>query len=306
MKILFVSSGNNFKYISPIVESQYNSLIEIGLNVDVFPIKGKGFFGYLSNWYLLKKKYKKGNYDIVHAHFFLSGLLASLAGCKPLVISFMGSDIKSNKIKTFLIRQYCKYTVKGIIVKSKDSKETLKLNKAVVIPNGVDLDFFREIEKSIALKKTGLNQNKINILFLADPKRKEKNVVLAEDAVKFLGVNYSLNIVYNIEKDLVPYYLNASDCVLMTSIYEGSPNIIKEAMACNRPIVSTKVGDVSYIINGTSGCCVCNNNPLEISDCIKEVVKYSKSNGRLRIMEIGLDKKTIAEKLLDYYNTIIH
>lgn len=47
--------------------------------------------------------------------------------------------------------------------------------------------------------------------------------------------------------------MNAVDAILMTSKTEGSPQVIKEAMACNYPIVATDVSDIKYMLGGMSG-----------------------------------------------------
>ena len=82
MKVLFVSSGNSDIGISPLIKAQGDSLESLGIKVDYFLINGKGLVGYLKNIPRLKSILKKYNYDIVHAHFSLSGMVASLARTK--------------------------------------------------------------------------------------------------------------------------------------------------------------------------------------------------------------------------------
>ena len=97
MTILFISSGNSGK-ISPIVKAQADSLIKKGVAIDFFLIKGKGLTGYLKSIFILRKFIKKNNYDLYHAHYSLSAFVATLAGCKPLVVSLMGSDVKKDNL----------------------------------------------------------------------------------------------------------------------------------------------------------------------------------------------------------------
>ena len=93
MRILIVASGNSYK-ISPFVKEQVNSLEKHGLAIDYFLIKGKGIVGYLKNYFLLRNKLTKNkSYDIIHAHYGLSGLLASMQKLVPVVITFHGSDV---------------------------------------------------------------------------------------------------------------------------------------------------------------------------------------------------------------------
>ena len=103
MRVLFVSRYNVKIGISPIIENQGRS-IEDKVDLSYFPIKGNGFKGYLSSIFELKKHLKKNSYDIVHAHYSLSAFVTSLAGAKPLVVSLMGSDVKSRNMYKSLIK----------------------------------------------------------------------------------------------------------------------------------------------------------------------------------------------------------
>ena len=104
MNILFVSSGNSKTGISPIIKNQGESLINSGANVTFFTIKGKGIIGYLKNVLPLKRLLRKNEYDVVHAHYSMSAFVATLSGAKPLMVSLMGSDVKSDKyFRLFII-----------------------------------------------------------------------------------------------------------------------------------------------------------------------------------------------------------
>ena len=96
MKILFVSSGNSQNGISPIIKNQGESIVKAGIELEYFLIKGKGIKGYFKSIFTLRKHLKNNTYDIVHVHYSLSAIVASLAGAKPLIVSLMGSDVKSN------------------------------------------------------------------------------------------------------------------------------------------------------------------------------------------------------------------
>ncbi len=130
MKVLFVSSGNSEIGISPIIKNQGESLKQNGIDLYYFTIKGKGINGYLKNIPILKKYLKYHNYDIIHAHYSLLAIVATLSGAKPLVVSLMGSDIYGN-VNIDGERKFYSYInilsakllqpfVKKIIVKSKN------------------------------------------------------------------------------------------------------------------------------------------------------------------------------------------
>ena len=102
MRVLFVSSGNSVKGISPIIKNQGDSLVDMGVDLTYFTIKGKGFKGYSNSVFKLKKVLNKNEYDIIHAHYSLSAIVASFAGAKPLVVSLMGSDVKHNNYYKYI------------------------------------------------------------------------------------------------------------------------------------------------------------------------------------------------------------
>jgi glycosyltransferase involved in cell wall biosynthesis len=107
-------------------------------------------------------------------------------------------------------------------------------------------------------------------------------------------------------REEVALLMNAVDVCLMTSFTEGSPQFIKEAMACNCPIVSVDVGDVKYITEGIDGCFICNSyNEIEIADKLNVALRLnSRTNGRKRILENGLDLKSVADKIFQIYTQI--
>ncbi len=307
MKILFVCSGNNKFGISPIVKNQGESLKENGIHLDYFTITGKGIKGYFKNIFYLKKYIKKNSYNIIHAHYLLSAIVASLAGAKPLVVSLMGSDVKSSLFFRFIIRFFHSFFWSITIVKSKEMKYSLRIKGVKVVPNGVDFNKFKPIDKKEAVKERGWDLSQKHVLFAANPIRTVKNFKLAKKAVDLLvDKKIELHYLENIPNNKVPYYYNASDVVLLTSLWEGSPNVIKEAMASNIPIVSTDVGDVREIIGETQGSYICSFDPTDVAEKIDLAFQFlGKTKGRKRIKELGLDDRIIANKLIEIYKTLI-
>jgi glycosyltransferase involved in cell wall biosynthesis len=309
MKILFVSSGNSKTGITPIVKSQGESLKRNGVDLDYFTIVGKGTKGYLRNIPRLKSFLKNKNYDLIHSHYSLSSIVASLSSKLPMVVSLMGGDTQMNFFWKSIIRVFYRFRWKITIVKSTSMKKSISLNNAVVIPNGVDFRIFKPIEKDIAKIKVSFN-NKKHIIFVGNPARPEKNYTLAKRAVEIINnVNIELNAVLNVDQNIIPYYMNAADILLLTSLREGSPNVIKEAMVCNCPIVSTDVGDVKWVIGDTEGCYVCSFDPQQAAQKIRLALefsnKYGRTKGRERIIELGLDSVTIAHKIINVYHEVL-
>ena len=320
MKVLFVSSGNNKFGISPIVKAQGESLKKGEFEVEYFTLVGKGYRGYICNILRLSKYIKANRFDLVHSHFFLSSVVATLSHPPKLVVSLMGSDAYTSNLWNFLIKSFHKRW-DATIVKSEKMKEVLGLDDLYIIPNGVDFDRFYSIEKQTAREKLGWNKKRY-VLFASSSGRPEKNFLLAKEAVELLNEKeIELVTLKDIPHDLIVYYLNAADVLLMTSKYEGSPNIIKEAMACNCPIVSTDVGDVRWVIGETEGCFLISEKSnekretisaeliKETSDKLREALKFAekvgRTKGRDRIIGLGLDSETVAKKIISIYKRVL-
>jgi len=311
MKILVVCSGNSEFGISPFIKDQSDSLRKKGIKIDYFLIKGKGLFGYLKNIAPLRKYIKKNKFDIIHSHYSLTSFITTFAGAKDQITSLMGSDVNSGFFQRSLIKIFNKFFWKVCIVKSEDMKKKIGINNALIIPNGVNIDKFKPINKKKACEKVKFDPDKRYILFAADPLRTEKNFQLADKAYKLLSDNnVNLQVVSGVTQDLVPYYLNAADVLILTSNYEGSPNIIKEAMACNCPIVSTDVGDVKWVIGETEGCFITSFSPEDVSKKIKSALEFSgkngRTNGRKRLIDLQLNSESVAIKLVNIYKNLLN
>jgi len=305
MKVLFISSGNSKLGISPIIKNQGNSLIKEGVALDFYTIKGKGLKGYLKAIPNIKAYIKKTNPNVVHVHYSLSAFAVSFATRKPVVVSLMGSDLKAKNWYKYLIKMFNKLFWSAIIVKSEDMKEDLGISSAHVIPNGVDYEVCRPVDKELALKKTAWDPTKRHVLFAANPNNFVKNFTLAKAAFEQASCEgVELQYLDGVPFDQIVYYHNAADVVLLTSKWEGSPNVIKEAMACNVPIVATNVGDIAELTHKTAGCFITSQHQDEIAISIKKALDFKeRTTGREDIKH--LNSKIIAKRLIDLYHSTI-
>lgn len=313
MKVLFVSSGNKKSGISPIVKAQGESLRKENVKINYYLIEGKGFIGYLKNLLPLKREIKCGKYDIIHSHYGDSTILAAIANFNKVkfIISFMGDDLYGSlnknykytlksKFFTKINKILAKYVADGVIVKShKMNKKLFSSTNSSIIPNGVNMNQFNCI-------KANKNNNCKIILFISNVNRPEKNYKLLKEAIKYVDdKNIHVKNVHNVSKEELKLEYNNSKVLVLTSIHEGSPNVIKEAMACNCPIVSTDIGDVKWVFGDTKGCYLTSFDPLDIANKIKRALIFSdkkgRTDGRNRIFDLGLDSVTIAKKIIVYY-----
>ncbi|MCF8367442.1 MAG: glycosyltransferase family 4 protein [Bacteroidales bacterium] len=317
MNILFVSSGNNNYFgLSPFIKSQGESLRKVGAKVDFYTIKGKGIKGYLSNVKKLKKHIRAGNYNLIHVHYSLSGWVVLLTGSTlPKILSLMGSDVHGSSTQdgrtnfagklltyqAFLIQ----FFFRAIISKSRNlSKVIIRKKNIHIIPNGVDFEKFKPMDKIESRKTLGLNEKEKLILFLGAKENTNKNFKLGKEAIEMLDVRDTRLIApYPVDHKDIPIYLNACDVLLFTSYKEGSPNVIKEALACNTIIVTTPSGDILERIKGANNVFVAEFSAKSVCQKIMEAINFQEEPNSRDIVKNELDENVIARKLISIYET---
>lgn len=314
-KVIFVASGNKrVGEVSSFVQSQYDSLKAEGLEMVLFPVVGHGAIAHLKAAWKLRKLVRRENPDVIHAHYSIYGYVAAIAClglCKKpkIVVSILGSFPRQSR-KWRLVRFCVQHVWDRTIVKSERTKRQLGLD-VPVIPNGVNLDIFQLTDYKEARKAVGFEDGKKYVIWCSNPNRPEKDWALAEEAVRELRAKseegrVELVPVYDKSPQEVAIYMNAADCLLLTSWSEGSPNVIKEAMACNCPIVTTDVGDVIERLENLDGCYVVDSRgPMDLAEAIRKSLKFGKrTEGRKRILEDQLEISQIAKRITEIYERI--
>ena len=302
MRILIIASGNS-PQISPFVKEQAESIIKQGISVDFFLIRGKGFFGYFKNYFFLLKKIKSKEYDLLHAHYGLSGLLATLQFYVPVIITFHGSDV--NMKKNYLFSRIASRLSTENIFVHQNLPERLKIFREPlnIIPCGFDNNLFFPVPKNKARNMLAWKKSTHYVVFSSAFDNKIKNVQLAKSAISDIN-NCNLIELKGYGKEQINLILNASDLLLVTSLSETGPIIVKEALACNCPIISTDVGDVKKLIQNVQNCYISSYNPEEIKKKINLVLLNNKrTNGKQAVKNFKLEN--IAYKVIDVYKTTL-
>ena len=311
MRILIVCSGNapnfDFEKHQAFIYDQVEAIkkLDTTLQFDYFFIRGKGFLGYLSSLKKLTNQLKSQAYDGVHAHVATAGLLANLQRRVPVVTTFHGSDINflSLRIISFfvdLVSRRTVYVSQNILEKAIYAGK----NKRTVIPCGVDFDVFMPRSKQQSRQAFGLDPNKRYILFSSKFSTAVKNYPLAKDAVNLLRDDtIELLELKNYTRQEVALLFTAVDVALLTSHSEGSPQFVKEALACNCPVVSTDVGDVRSVLDAITGCYITSYDPADVAHKLHRVLAYAGPVlSREHIQQF--DNTLIAKQIRDVYSQL--
>jgi len=294
------------------IKEQIESLKEIGIDCDVFFInayqKGKlEYLRVLRKLFILIK-----NYDLIHCHHPYTFFAAFLANAfrKRIITSFLGSI--GNSDNSLFVAFSTIILSDSIIVKRAESIKYLT-KKINLIPNGVSLKLFSEIDRADSRRELKLKDNSVKyVLFCSagGTDRKVKRYDRYCTVISILKSVYKENVdellLINDNRERIPFYFNAANVHLITSDYEGSPNSVKESLACNIPVVSTDVGNVKTMLEGIEGCYVSKSfDPEELANLIAESFKNDRIKGRLALSEKGLDMNNIALKIQELYNSVV-
>ena len=208
------------------------------------------------------------------------------------------------------INRWFSRTADAVIVKSPEMAEVLSPVSAEVIPNGVDLDEFRPIERRDAISALGWDPEKRFVLFPGNPGNPRKGFSLAQATVDIaaeqIGEKLELVPLRRVAAEQVPLYMNACHAMIMASHIEGSPNVVKEAMACNLPTVSVPVGDVAHLLSDVDGCAVHPRDPQVLGTSLAELLRRGRrSGGRDAVIRRGLDLNSVAHRIRDIYAAVL-
>lgn len=304
MKVLVVAryKENGF---APFVTEQVEALKEAGVECRFFPVRSRGITGYLRQVPALRHAIREFKPDIVHAHYGLCGLLANLQRRVPVVTTYHGSDINEPGVRR-LSRVAIGLSRFNIFVSRRLLDKVAPVKNSVVIPCGINLDDYPVVEKEEARRKMGLQSDTKYVLFAGAFDNPVKNAPLAKEVTERVpGVE--LLELKGYSRLQVALLMQAVDAFLMTSISEGSPQVIKEALACGCPIVSVDVGDVRERIEGVSGCSVSSSqDPGQLAGLLQQTVAFQeKTAGRERILADELDNRSVAKRLMAVYESIV-
>ena len=294
---------------------QLQSLRDVGVDVVTHDMRGIPILKYLRAIPRVRSIVK--DVDLIHAHFGYCGLLARLQFRKPIVVSFMGSDLLGSPVNSggslsasskmmVKVHRLLAPRVNQIIVKSRQMADVVHPTACHVIPNGVDINVFRPADKEATRRELGWDLKKHHVLFPGNPDDPRKGFQLASQAVQVtknhLGRDVETVTLRGVPPNDVAKIMSACDAMWMTSILEGSPNVVKEAMACDLPVIGVDVGDVIELLTGVDGSHICQRDARELgSRMATAITSKATRGGRKAIIERSLDMESIAHRIVDVF-----
>lgn len=295
----------------PFIREQVDALRAQGCVCEYYYIKGKGVLGYLREVLGLRRRIREWKPDVVHAHYGLSCLVANLATRRvPVVSTYHGSDINVKSVRRFS-KMAMWLSAWNVFVSKRNMAlvGAIEGKKASLVPCGISLSEDQLQMREEARKVLGWKAAENKVLFAGAFDNDVKDPELAKQAMKELkneGVNAELIELKGYNRQQVNTLMCAVSCLLMTSKTEGSPQVIKEAMACGCPIVCVDVGDVVERTEGVSGCFVVKSRePRDIADALKKAIAFEgKTNGREHILAAGLTNELVAKRIIEIYKQI--
>lgn len=294
--------------ILPFVLEQGNALSELGHQVDYFPIPGKGLHTYFTARKALIQKIKEFQPDLIHAHYGLSGITAVLQSKVPVVTTFHNGEtlsFSSNILSSlFSLRtKFMVYVAQHIY----DLAYLKRKKNYVILPCGVDLHECVITDKEIARKELGFLPNKKYILFGGAFANLRKNYPLLKEGIDLLKRDdIEVLEMKGLSRLQISKILSACDLFALPTKSEGSPQALKEAMACNCPIIATDVADIKHLLGDIEGHYICSFDPKDVAEKVEKALAFNgRTKGRERIIELGLTNDLVAKKLVKIYEEVL-
>jgi glycosyltransferase involved in cell wall biosynthesis len=322
LRALFITSmwpDEERPHYGTFIQTQAQSLEESGVAVDVLAIRGYVTpLAYPLARPRIKALLKRRHYDTIHVHTGHAATVGLLGVQTPTVLSFVGGDVLGNptdqglplasRLEALVLRQLGWAAIRTI-TKSREMQDALPRGLRArnrVIPNGVNLDAFAPQPRAAARARLGWDLNEPVALFLGDPSDPRKNVSLARAAVAEARrgcPSLRLHIGWGSRPSEIPNLMWAADALLFTSRSEGSPNVVKEAMAAALPIVATPVGDVPERLSGVASCFVASPDPRSFADALLDALASERAPAaRAAVQDLSLQR--VAGQVVALYEEI--
>lgn len=302
------------------VANQVRALQRAGVAVDVEFINGRASTAaYAAAPFRIRRLARRSRFDLVHAHYGLAGWAAMFQEL-PLVVSFVGDDLLGTPrkggrltLKSRIARrlgQMAGHRAAALICVSENLRQALDRPedraRARVIPYGVDTDAFSPGDRARARARLGVSQEERLVLFPNTPTEPRKRLDLAEAAMARLDASLRarLWVVDGVPHERMPDYFRAADCLLLTSDWEGSPLVVREALTADLPVVSVDAGDVRQWLERVPGCRLVARDPAPIAQALGEVLQGPRHvDGAPIRAELAIDR--VVARVIEVYHHVL-
>jgi len=292
----------------PFITEQAEKIAQIGeVEIDYFTIRGNSVLSYFKVGDL-KRKIKVFQPDLIHAHYGLSGFAAILQRQVPVVITFHNGETLS--VMSNLISSVASLFAKHVIYVAQHIYDLCYLKPKknyTILPCGVTLEQCIIVEQQQARQELGFSADKKYVLFGGAFSNLRKNYPLLQEAMASLGrVDIEVLEMKGLDRITITKMMCACDLFALPSKSEGSPQALKEAMACNCPILATDVADIKHLLGNLDGHYLCSFEVNDVADNLLKALAFGqRTKGRQRIVELGLENDTVAHKITEIYKNVV-
>jgi glycosyltransferase involved in cell wall biosynthesis len=290
------------------VRELVESVRGLGVHVDVLAFDGRERKrAYAEAALMLRRALRSRRFDLVHAHYGLTGMVALAQRSVPTVVTFHGSDTGNPRVKWQAFVSWIVARRTTPIFVSSDGARRLGCTGAAVIPAGVDLDLFRPRPMEQARRSLGWPVRGRFVLLPGARTNPDKGAGLFDAVVEELRPRVPRLTAVALEgysREQVVDVMNAVDVTLLTSVFEGSPVSAKESLACMTPVVSVPVGDMRELLAGLPGCAVAPRDPVSLANAVLAALE-SGSDPTLRHRAEQYSNGKLAEEVVALYRGVI-
>lgn len=284
------------------VRDQVDDLRALGLDVEVLDFDGRhDIREYGRAARRVRQLARTRRFEIVHAHYGLTGAVALAQRSVPVVTTFHGSDTGGVAWQRVVSAAVARRAVPIFV--NQAGARLLWCRAGHVIPAGVDTGLFAPVDRAAMRRDLGWREDSRYVLFPSNRQNRVKRpdvYAAVIDALRRAGERVEPVYLENLSRAQAAATIAASDVTLVTSDWEGSPVTVRESLACQTPVVSVPVGDLEETLEGLPGCEIAPRDPAALAAAVRRALAAERSS-KLRERALATSRPRIAERVSTVY-----